>query len=134
LLKEGERMMKGKLFILLVFVFILGITQVKVNAAFVSGNMLAEWMKGYEACEATKDYTQYGQQASLYLGFIEGVVDSTEFTKVWEYPSKDVTGSQLMSVVAKYLKAHPEKLKDPAFALVIQALNEAFPIKKQSKK
>jgi hypothetical protein len=55
------------------------------------------------------------------------VYDATE--SLYNVPD-GVNMEQLVAVVFKYLKKHPEKWNESAASLVIKALKEAFPLKK----
>jgi len=60
------------------------------------------------------------------MGYITGGNDATYF--MYNMPN-GIELKQLLAIVTKYFKAHPESWNDSAFMLVIEALKEAFPKK-----
>ena len=98
---------------------------VEAQQYFHDGNDLAKLMKEYEKAEAKDPNTNY-MEVRHYGGYILGVHDAT--TSLYGDKGK-VTIQQMLSIVAKYLKAHPEKWNGPASDLVVEALKEAFPKK-----
>lgn len=63
------------------------------------------------------------------MGVVDGVAATLNLLQKIEMPS-DVSKSQKMAVVAKYLQDHPELLQEPSIVLVNNALVEARPAKK----
>jgi hypothetical protein len=63
------------------------------------------------------------------MGVVDGVAGTLDLLQKIEMPS-DVTKSQKMTVVVKYLQDHPELLLEPSVVLVNNALVEAWPAKK----
>ncbi|MES1993759.1 MAG: Rap1a/Tai family immunity protein [Pseudomonadota bacterium] len=92
------------------------------SAAFTDGNELQRWM--------VQDETQGGNyfQSGLFRGYIGGVVDVGDGI-LFCIPT-GVTRGQYVAVVAKYIKAHPEKWNQDASALVVNAMTKAFPCPK----
>jgi len=106
---------------ILLAVFFLAST-VEAQQYFHDGNDLAKLMKEYEKAEAKDPNTNY-MEVRHYGGYILGVHDAT--TSLYGDKGK-VTIQQMLSIVAKYLRAHPEKWNGPASDLVVEALKEAF--------
>jgi len=92
---------------------------------FHDGNDLVRLMKEYEKAEAKDPNTDY-MEVRHYGAYILGVHDAT--TVLYGDKGK-ISIQQILGIVAKYLKAHPEKLNGPGSDLVIEALKEAFPKK-----
>ena len=93
----------------------------------------AQFMAGYELVQAWEAYNRVDEGKGrdgdlglgyLYMGYVTGVWDAIGY--LLEPPSTINVG-QVCSVVGKYLDAHPERRLEPAFALVLSALLEAFP-------
>jgi len=61
------------------------------------------------------------------LGYIIGVFD-VGYGLLWNAPPQINTG-QVQDVAIKYLREHPERRHEPAFKLLSEAFQEAFPIK-----
>ena len=63
------------------------------------------------------------------MGYITGVCDASKYflsleSSIW---NRNITLGQLCAIVAKYLKAHPEKWDYSAESIILEALIEAFP-------
>ena len=88
-------------------------------AGFKSGNDLAN--------DCKKDDGKFSD--GVCYGYVMGVTDLL----IWVNPNvkpcapSEVTGGQVVAIVRKYLKEHPEKLHEDADFLVMWALQEAFP-------
>jgi len=121
--------MKTKRWILMFFVLIIfAFAQTQALAGFYAGNDLITSMREYDKTEANPSGAKVDfDEAWKYLGYITGVYDATEY--LYNTPDK-VTQRQLAAVVSKYLKNNPEKWNEPAALLVMNALQEAFPLKK----
>jgi hypothetical protein len=65
--------------------------------------------------------------AGVFNGYVLGV--SEAISGLYACPNK-VKAGQIITVVQKYLKAHPERLDSDGAVLVTKALSEAFPCKK----
>ena len=98
---------------------------VEAQQYFHDGNDLVKLMKEYEKAEAKDPNANY-MEVRHYGAYILGVHDAT--TVLYGDKGK-ISIQQILGIVAKYLKAHPEKLDGPASDLVIDALKEAFPKK-----
>jgi len=76
------------------------------------------------------------QKADFYvgvcLGYIQGISQLNRLNSLNEFcPHGKVTLHQEMRVVHKYLQSHPERLHEGKIVLVLDALKEAFPCKKE---
>ena len=110
------------IFVLMIFAFV----QTQALAGYYSGNALVPLMREYDKANANASDVDY-VKAREYGAYIMGVYDATEF--LYNVPDRATRG-QIMAVVSKYLKHHPEKWTEPAASLVMTALKEAFPLKK----
>jgi len=68
------------------------------------------------------------------LGYVDGIDDALNILPIENFDRgycrpKNVTAGQLVRVVVKYLKNHPEKLHENQFLLTLSALLNAFPCK-----
>jgi hypothetical protein len=125
-MRVSEVKMKARLWIsVLSILMILALLQ---TGFAYSGNELVEAMRGSDRVNANAsgiDYTDYVLSGE-FRAYIHGVCDATRYT--YNIPDS-VTLGQLVAVVSKYLKNHPEEWNDPAVVLVIKALKETFPLK-----
>ena len=99
--------------------------EAQARTVFVTGTELAGWMGGYDI-QKRGDCREVECRGSavLFLMYVVGVCDAS----FYDYPMPGgVTRDQLAEVVSKYLKENPEKWGNPAFILVINALEKAFP-------
>lgn len=88
---------------------------------YMKGDTLVEYMRAYEG--VGPDPSTY--QVGAFMGYVIGAYDAAP-----DLCSGDqVTVGQLCSVVAKYLKDHPEAWDRPARDLVNTALQQAFACK-----
>lgn len=62
--------------------------------------------------------------------YVDGIADAAAGLGYACYPT-GVDQTQIRAVVLKYLRAHPDRLNDPAPLLVLNGLLEAFPCKRQ---
>lgn len=97
---------------------------------FIKGNRLVELMREYD-----KDATGISSsdvnlvRVGVFLAYVTGVYDAMSFA----FSTPDgVTVGQICAIVSKYLKNHPEMWRESADLLVVEALREAFPLKKVS--
>ena len=100
---------------------------------FWTGNQLMDSIKSYERMEngTPSDSIKDGASAVFCLAYIKGVVEASYISLqgvMYEIPSS-VEYTQLVAVVSKYLKAHPEEWSQPACVLINMALVDAFPVK-----
>lgn len=97
------------------------------SAEFRDGNRLVKSMREFEKAERSDANTNY-IEATSFTDYVVGVHDALETTGAFCSPDK-ATISQVASVVAKYLNAHPEEWSEPGSVLVKRALRQAFPCK-----
>jgi hypothetical protein len=110
------------LVVLLVLVFMQGQAE-----AQITGNKLVEDMRAFEKENVNVTILEY-MLSGRYQGYVAGVSDATADI-LWQL-KKNVNMGQIIAIVSKYIKNHPERWNEPAVVLVIDALKEVFPIKK----
>ena len=119
--------MQGKRCLVPVFVllFLIGVPG-SVYSGGISGNQLVENMREYENFDM--DSFDPGQvlKAAHYMGYVGGVADILQNFGLIR--AEKATHGQYFAVVAKFLKANPEKWHQSAMILVVDALLEAFPL------
>ena len=67
--------------------------------------------------------------SSWASGYVTGVADA--FSGIVYCPPEGTSGPQVIAIVKKFIAAHPEKWQLPAPVLIVTALSEVFPCKKQ---
>ena len=87
-----------------------------------AGNDLIIDLREYEKAERDDPKTIH-TSVGIYIGFVKGVYESN--TKI--ICAEGIKLKQMNAIVAKYLNEHPEEWNQPAYLLVIKALNKAFP-------
>jgi hypothetical protein len=117
--------MKRTITFLILFPMILALiaTHSVAQNIFLTGNNLVSAMREYDKEQANVASVN-GLQAAEYMAYVIGVFDAT--TSSYNLPAQATTG-QVIAVVSKYLKEHPEDWSKPAADLVVKALAEAFP-------
>jgi len=90
---------------------------------YYNGNDLVKMMREYDKSETGDSNANY-YDCGRYEGYVAGVSDAK---RAFFGSPENVTVGQTCSIVAKYLKEHPEKWNQPADILVIEALQKAFP-------
>jgi len=98
-------------------------SSVHAGSALV-GNDLVQLMREFDKPDT--DETRNPFEIGTYEGYVTGVTDAT--VSMYSFDST-VTVRQICTVVARYLKQHPERWNEPASDLVISALKEAYPKK-----
>ena len=78
----------------------------------------------HKAETSSQDTSYY--DVGNYAGFILGVCDAYSLNELICL-GNGVTKGQILAIVAKFLKANPERWNEPAFFLVVAALKGAFP-------
>jgi len=98
-------------------------------AQFVNGNTLKDWAEGYDRLQRRKPAPEPEEvgAANRLTGFVAAIYDSLNSGQLWCITGDEVLLNQPVAVVAKYVQEHPETWNGPAFAIVIVALQEAFP-------
>lgn len=100
--------------------------------AFKSGNKLMDMIGAYErskehlesACLSLDCAADYQQHSEL-VGYVLGVSDTLSGISVC--PDNNVTGSQEIAIVAKYLRENPEQWNRAGADVVGAALRAAMP-------
>jgi Rap1a immunity proteins len=128
--------MKKKPILVLVVLLLLVFIQGQARAAgFWSGNDLVVMMREYQKIMAD-DPTANAPAARNFIGYVVGVFESLDgipivgIGQLWK-ETEGVTIGQICSIVSKYLSNHPEKWNNTASGLVVDALSEAFPLKRK---
>jgi hypothetical protein len=99
--------------------------EAQARTFFITGNELVGWMKGYDIQKRGDcREVECRAYATSFLVYVVGVFDASFFDQ--PMPG-GVTRDKLAEVVSKYLKENPKKLGNPAFLLVIRAVEKAFP-------
>jgi len=99
-----------------------------VSAYFVNGTILKEWADANQRM-SSRETAQAGQ----FLGYVQAAYDAgTLFHMVC--PPEVITPDQVVSMVSKYLNAHPGESREPGVSIVLRALREAFPCSAGSQK
>lgn len=84
----------------------------------------------WEHLTTDKSSPIYHQCQGQARGYVVGISDALDFRGEIQWEGT-ITKGQLVDVVEKYLRSHPESRHERAFFLVRRALMEAFPAKKQ---
>lgn len=115
-------------------VLILGyIFPVSAAADAVRGDQLLFWLTGKASneIEATLDRAKS-------MAYLSGLLDSYVVLsaiepglKIYCVPEKGIAIGQAKDIIVKWMSAHPDRLKEEARILVLYALRETFPCKKQ---
>lgn len=105
-----------------------------LTATFASYNALADGNTLLtQAADGEKDFDR--SQAGMCIGFIEGVLSTTDFfrenltSEARLCPPRNTTNVQLSRVIVKYLKDNPAKLNQGKTGLVWLAIKDAYPCK-----
>jgi len=107
----------------------------QAKAGFYDGNKLMEFYKEYEKAEAytgDKSININWVDDGKYIGYVTGVFDSHQ-SRLCQ-PEGDITVRAVCTIVGNYLKAHPESWGQPADAIILKALKEAYPCPKKGGK
>lgn len=97
-------------------------------AGFHDGGRLKEWADAYDrTLTGEKPRSTDNQEVSTFMGYLAGVNDALSGTLLCT-PS-GVKIHQLVVIVKKYVREHPEMQNRPASHSVIDALSRAFPCK-----
>jgi hypothetical protein len=89
----------------------------------LSGNQLVQLMREYEKAEKNHRSADW-RKAGEYVGYVMGFYDATWF---FYADPENITAGRIAAVVATFLKQNPAKWDRPAWDLVMEALQEAFP-------
>ena len=120
-----SRGLKWILPILLLICIAMSAYEAQARTVFVTGVELVGWMKGYDIQKRGDcREVECRDHAASFRMYVVGICDASFV----DYPMPGgVTRDQLAEVVSKYLKQNPKKWGNPAFLLVIRALEKAFP-------
>jgi hypothetical protein len=94
-----------------------------LSAQFYRGNDLIESMREADKADANTPGVDWSK-AHEFSAYVAGVYDATYF--LYDTPRNLVRG-QVVAIVSKYFKDHPERWSELAAELVRSALLEAFP-------
>jgi hypothetical protein len=129
--------MKTAKWILALSIMMLLASQTQGRAAggyYYSGNDLVGLMREDDNATANAGGASWFD-TGRYNGYILGVREGTSMmaavlkkSEPYDIPD-NATRGQIVAVVSKYLKDHPEKWSESAVFLVTEALMEAFPLK-----
>ncbi|MEI6847742.1 MAG: Rap1a/Tai family immunity protein [Chlorobiaceae bacterium] len=96
----------------------------------ITGNDLVRVWQEYKKFDAGQPAHEVN--VGDYRGYVAGVCD---VCNRWLFTTPDgATQGQVCSVVGKWLEEHPNQWTEPAMSLVIQALQEAFPFRREKKR
>jgi hypothetical protein len=121
--------MKAILQSIIIALFILAMSM--PAKAFISGNDLSRYCDESIDSNFGSDVNyDTGMCTGLILGSSQGLVVGFNFTGATLFcKPNNVTNSQYIKIVAKYLNSYPEELHKPVAVLVADALIQAFPCK-----
>lgn len=95
--------------------------------AFESGNTLADKCRGAAQREVTFP-------DGICLGYVTGIADVMAISPIGRsracIPTSGTTKGQMVDIVVKHIREHPEELHYDAASLVAKALSTAFPCRK----
>lgn len=112
--------MRKAFLIVVLLLFVCNIAQ----AYFETGNSLFAKVSR----QPTGDTHNYSELMSG-VGYIVGVFDAYRGEYYYDAPG-GLTQGQIVDIAKKYLEEHPEKRHKPAIELLLEAFQEAFPLKK----
>ena len=116
-----------KIFILLALVFSLTIKR-GYAATALSGKELIEQSEHYEKCSKEYD-SKYSLYTGAFIGYVVAIAECGNGI-FFDMPQNSQR-KQVFAVVVKYLKNNPSEWHKRGQSLVVDALQEAFPLKKQ---
>ena len=103
-------------------------TQGHAQTVFKDGNGLVEEMRQFE--QAERKTHEGGFSAGMYVGYVLGVADvHSGISWCPGVGGNRVTVGQVASTVSRYMNNNPDKWHVEARALVMNALQQAFPCK-----
>ncbi len=101
-------------------------------ASAMSGFELKQKADAYERISTSFDYAKSPTDTldfAFFMGYVDGVADAAEGRSIC-FP-KDVVKGQVVSMVSKYLREHPEEWNNSGEELVVRALRPTFPCAKK---
>jgi len=112
---------------LLVIALMMMIWQSVYAGEYVSGNEFVNQWKEYKKSDAGQSYNHFDM--GFYLGFVSGV--KVMGARLLFSSPQNATQGQICSVVGKWIDDHPERWADDPVRIVVTALQEAFPLKRE---
>lgn len=107
------------------FAVLLAIPLNSLAGTFHDGNQLNRWVDAYERASAgtasTEDYNS-AAQANGYITATSDAFDGRFFCN-----PEHAQAGQIIFVVRKYIKEHPESWNNSASSIIVAALKAAFP-------
>ena len=98
------------------------------GARFHDGDKLKEWAEAYDrSLTGEKQKPTDNQEVLTFMGYVTGVNDALQGMILCTPPGVKI--HELVVVVKKYVRQHPEMLKRPASHSVIEAISQAYPCK-----
>ena len=98
------------------------------GAGFHDGHKLKEWAEAYDrSLTGEKQKPTDTQEVLTFMGYVTGVNDALQGMILCTPPGVKI--HELVVVVKKYVRQHPEMLKRPASHSVIEAISQAYPCK-----
>lgn len=94
----------------------------------ITGAQIAEWSDSYDRINDGRSHGTDAMNSGMLMGYVFGASDARAGVLIC--PSANVSGGQLIAVVQKYVRSHPEKWDKPAGIIVALALIDAFPCQK----
>lgn len=95
------------------------------HAQIMRGNDLQKWLNSYANFESGAKTEDNYTNSMIALHYITGVAESYKNTGLLCFPNS-VTAGQLTAIVAKYVRANPEKWNKHANILTFEALSTPF--------
>jgi len=92
-----------------------------------ANNTFVQTSEEWEKSQNNQKYSSF--QVGLYGGYVLGVTDTLNHIVICL--DNDTNSKQILSIVRKYIKEHPEKWNGNNLSLIIPPLKEAFPCKKK---
>ncbi len=116
-------------------IFLAALFSFKPAPAGADGNMLLKaCTAGLKVVNKEQNLSSKELVDSAYCaGLIQGITDldrinkSSLGTSFFCPPENTINKAEATRIVVNYLRAHPEKRKQPESTLIIEALKEAFP-------
>ena len=105
-----------------------------INGASTAGFTALDLMEECEAVVETSPTPKQAMGASHCMGYLSGIGDAhsivasmTPSARLWCEPTVGLTSLDRLTVVAKFLVANPESIKESARSAVVIAHAKAYP-------
>jgi hypothetical protein len=106
----------------LILLFTLFLAPLTSNADYqLTSELVQDWKAFKKDTKSKEETLRHG----MYIGYVWGVIDSCN-GRMFVIPNNAKSG-QLFHVVGKWLEGHPEEWHKEPQALVVRALQDAFP-------